>query len=78
MLMVVVPRFFLLGAVWLALPAIADAQPTPLAVQRVWTRDASGNDKTAFAPGETIRLAAQLNNSHDGATSALGPDEPHK
>ena len=65
-LMVVVPRFFLLCAVWLALPAIAAAQPTPLAVQRVWTQDAGGNDKTTFAPGETIRLAAQLNNSYGG------------
>jgi hypothetical protein len=66
MLMVVMPRFFLLWAVWLALPGIAAAQPAPLAVQRVWTRDAGGNDKTAFAPGETIQLAAELNNLYGG------------
>ena len=38
----------------------------PLAVKRVWTRDVGGNDKTTFAPGETIQFAAQLNNSYGG------------
>lgn len=62
-LMVVLIRFLPLCAVLLAIPAITDAQPTPLAVQRVWTQDTGGNNKTAFAPGETIQFAAELNNS---------------
>jgi hypothetical protein len=62
----VVTRFLSLCVVLLTLPAVTAAQPTPLAVQRVWTQDASGNDKTAFAPGETIQFAAQLNNSYGG------------
>jgi hypothetical protein len=64
--MVVAARFLLLCAALLALPGIAAAQPTSLAVQRVWTQDAGGNDKTTFAPGEAIRLATQLNNSYGG------------
>jgi hypothetical protein len=37
---------------------------TQLAVQRVWTQNASGTDKTTFAPGEPIQYAAQINNSY--------------
>ena len=69
-LMVVVTRFLSLCAVLLVFPIVAAAQPTPLAVQRVWTRDGAGNDKTAFAPGETIQFAAELNNSYGGALLA--------
>jgi hypothetical protein len=62
-----VTSHFLLLSLLLALPAIADAQcVSKLAVQRVWTRDTGGTDKTTFAPGETIQFAAQLNNSYGG------------
>ena len=44
--------------------AIAAGCVSQLAVQRVWTRDAGGIDKTTFAPGEAIRFLAQLNNSY--------------
>jgi len=46
-------------AVVLVLSPIGASQPTPLTVQRVWTRDVGGNEKTNFAPGETIQFAAQ-------------------
>lgn len=60
--------FLSLYVVLLALPAIADAQCiSQLTVQRVWTQDAAGNDKTKFAPGETLQLAAQLKNSYGRA-----------
>jgi hypothetical protein len=56
----VVTRSLSLCAVLLALPSVAAAQCiSQLTVQRVWTQDASGADKTTFAPGETIRYAAQ-------------------
>jgi hypothetical protein len=65
-------RFLLLGAVLLTLPVITATQrlpyyPTILLVQRVWTQDAGGNEKTTFAPGETIQLAARLNNLYGKA-----------
>lgn len=63
-LAVAVARFLLLCVVLLTLPTLAAAQPTPLAVQRVWTQDAGGNNKTSFSPGETMQFAAQLNNSY--------------
>jgi len=59
-------RFLPLCVVVLALPAIVASQPTPLTVQSVWTQDADGNNKTAFAPGKTIRFVAPLNNSYGG------------
>ena len=62
----VVARFLSLCAVLLAIPAVTAAQPTPLAVQNVWTRDAGSTDKITFASGETIQFAAQLNNSYGG------------
>jgi hypothetical protein len=65
-LRVVVTHFLSLCAVLLALPDITAAQPTPLAVQNVWTRDAGGTDKITFASGEAIQFAAQLNNSYGG------------
>ncbi len=65
-LVVSIVRFLPLCVVVLALPAIVASQPTPLTVQSVWTQDADGNTKTAFAPGKTIRFVAQLNNSYGG------------
>jgi surface antigen len=62
----VVARFLSLYVVLLAISAIAAAQPVPLAIQRVWTRDAGGHDKATFATGETIQFVAQLNNSYSG------------
>jgi murein DD-endopeptidase MepM/ murein hydrolase activator NlpD len=63
----VVTRFLLFCAVLLALPGIAAAQCiSQLTIQRVWTQDSGGNDKTTFAPGETIQFVAELNNSYDG------------
>jgi hypothetical protein len=62
-LLAVVARFLPLSLL-LALPAVAAAQPTPLTVQRVWTRGAGGQDKTTFTPSETIQFAAQLNNPY--------------
>ena len=72
-LMVVVARFLSLCALLMAIPAIAVAQQqciSKLTVQRVWTRDAAGNDKATFAPGEAIQFAAELNNSYGGALLA--------
>lgn len=65
--MLVATRFLLLCVVLMALPDIAPAQPVQLAVQRVWTQDANGNNKTVFAPGEAIQVVVQLNNSYGGA-----------
>ncbi len=65
-LVVSIVRFLPLCVVVLALPAIVASQPTPLTVQSVWTQDADGNNKTAFAPGKTIRCVAPLNNSYGG------------
>ena len=48
--MVGLTRFLLLCTVVLLLPALTTSQPTPLVVQRVWTRDTGGNDKAKFAP----------------------------
>jgi len=65
-LVVIIVRFLPLSVVVLALPATVASQPTPLTVQSVWTQDAGGNNKTAFAPGKTIRFVAQLHNSYGG------------
>ncbi len=65
-LVVSIVRFLPLSVVVLALPATVASQPTPLTVQSVWTQDAGGNNKTAFAPGKTIRFVAQLHNSYGG------------
>jgi len=59
-------RVSFLCVLLMTLPIVAFAQITPLTVQRVWTRNASGNDQTTFAPGETIQFAAQLNNPYGG------------
>jgi hypothetical protein len=65
--LVAVGRVLPLCAMLLALPAIAASQCiSQLSVQRVWTQDAGGTDKTAFAPGEPIRFAAELNNAYGG------------
>jgi hypothetical protein len=59
-----------LRGVLLVLPAIAASQPipftVPLTVQRVWTQDALGTEKTTFAPGEPIQFVAELINSYGG------------
>lgn len=63
--MVGVARVLLLCAVLLVLPSLAAAQCiSQLSVQRVWTQDAGGADKSTFAPGEPIRFAAELNNAY--------------
>jgi hypothetical protein len=56
-----------LCAVVLVLPASTTAQcVTQLTVQRVFTQDAAGTEQTTFAPGETIRFVAELNNAYGG------------
>src|SRR5687768_9859862 len=65
-LMVGLTRILPLCIVVLVLPALAASQPTSLTVQRVWTQDLGGTDKTAFVPGEPIRFAADLNNPYGG------------
>jgi hypothetical protein len=43
------------------------AQCVPkLTVQRVFTQDTGGIEKTTFAPGDTIRFVAELNNAYGG------------
>jgi hypothetical protein len=60
-----VRRFLSLCAVILLLPAITTAQcVSQLTVQRVFTQDASGAEKTIFAPREVLVYAAELNNSY--------------
>lgn len=53
-------------ALIIIMAAYAGAQPAPLTIQRVWTEDASGNSKATFAPGDTIRFKAELNNPYGG------------
>ncbi len=56
-----------LGAVLLVFPALTTAQCEPqLTVQGVSTQDTSGTEKTSFAPGETIRFVAEVNNGYGG------------
>ena len=59
--------FVFLIAVLVTLPAITATQRSTLTVQHIWTQDASGKEKTAFAPGETIQFVTQLNNPHSKA-----------
>jgi hypothetical protein len=71
-----------LGAVVLVFPATTTAQcVTQLTVQRVFTQDTGGTEKTTFAPGDTIRFAAEVNNTYggyllgaDGAQLFIGTD----
>ena len=65
-LMAGVTRCLLLGVVVLVLPLAVASQLTPLTVQRVWTQDTGGTEKTSFLPGETIQFAAELNNPYGG------------
>ena len=52
-----------LGAVLLVFPTLTTAQCEPqLTVQGVSTQDAGGTEQAAFAPGETIRFVAEVNN----------------
>jgi hypothetical protein len=56
-----------LGAVLLVFPALTTAQCEPqLTVQDVSTQDAGGTEQAAFAPGETIRFVAEVNNGYGG------------
>jgi len=49
----------------LILPSVAAAQcVSRLTVQSVLTQDAGGNNKTTFAPGESIRIVGQINNGY--------------
>jgi hypothetical protein len=65
----IAPRVLLICAALLLgiTPITAVAQPTALAVERVWTQDPGGKDQSTFVPGEPIQFAAQLNNSYGGA-----------
>ena len=75
-LMVAVAHVLPLCALVLLLPTIASAQCiSKLLVQRVWTQDGSGADKSTFAPGEPIRFAAELNNSY--GAYMLSANVPH-
>lgn len=58
----VLTRFFSLCVVLLALPAVVAAQ---LTVERVWTQDADGNDKTIFIPGDAIRYMTLIRNTYN-------------
>jgi hypothetical protein len=56
-----------LCAVLLVFPALTTAQCEPqLTVQHLLTQDAGGAEQTAFAPGETIRFVAEVNNGYGG------------
>jgi len=56
-----------LGAVLLVFPTRTTAQCEPqLTVQNVLTQDAGGTEQTTFAPGETIRFVAEVNNAYGG------------
>jgi hypothetical protein len=59
--------FLSLWAVVLVFPALTTAQCVPqLTVQGVLTQDAGGTQQTTFAPGETIRFVAEVNNAYGG------------
>jgi hypothetical protein len=61
-------RFFLLCALGLALPSLAAAQCSPvITVQRAWTQDTGGKEKTQFAPGETLQFAALVSSNYGGS-----------
>jgi hypothetical protein len=61
-------RFFLLCALLLLLPSLAAAQcPPVITVQRVWTQDTGGKDKSTFSPGETIHFAALVSSNYGGS-----------
>jgi hypothetical protein len=56
-----------LCTVLLVFPALTTAQCEPqLTVQDVLTQDAGGTEQTTFAPGETIRFVAEVNNAYGG------------
>ncbi len=44
---------------------------TSLALERVYTADTNGREKTSFAPGDAIRYYADLNNSSGQPTKAI-------
>jgi hypothetical protein len=62
-------RFLLLlCALLLLLPSFAAAQCSPvITVQRAWTQDTGGKEKTQFAPGETIQFAALVSSNYGGS-----------
>jgi hypothetical protein len=41
-----------------------------LTIERVWTQDADGNDKTIFIPGDPIRYATLISNTYDQPVKA--------
>jgi hypothetical protein len=54
-------RFLLLCTLLLLLPSFAAAQcVSQLTVQSVLTQDAGSNNKTTFAPGESIHIVPSL------------------
>ena len=58
-------RLLPLTVIVLLLPSIAAAQcVSQLTVQSVLTQDAGGNNKTTFAPGESIHIVGQVNNAY--------------
>jgi uncharacterized repeat protein (TIGR01451 family) len=56
-----------LWAVLLVFPTLTTAQCEPqLTVQDVLTQDAGGTEQTTFAPADTIRFVAEVNNAYGG------------
>lgn len=67
-LVVGVMRLLPLCALWLLLPSFAAAQCSPvITIQRAWTQDTGGKEKTQFAPGETIQFAALVSSNYGGS-----------
>jgi hypothetical protein len=66
---VVLARFLIVCAPFLAFPTSASAQPAPLDI-RLWTQNAGGDNQITFSPGETIQFVAELNSSCGFALSA--------
>jgi hypothetical protein len=64
---VIVGFIILLLSLWalvLVFPASTTAQCVPqLTVQHVFTQDTGGAEQTTFAPSETIRFVAEVNNA---------------
>ena len=67
-LVVDVARILPLCTLLLLLPSFAAAQcPPAITVQRVWTQDTGGKDKTNFVLGETIQFAALVSSNYGGS-----------
>jgi hypothetical protein len=64
--MVGLARILPLCALLLVLPAIAASQQAgALFIDRVWTTDGNGNEKTAFSPGDTINYRTFIKNTYN-------------